>query len=385
MADIQKLEIENATLEEKLAELTGEPSPLSKLQQKKTEILDDTQKVKKWIDTLTLKKNQLTEQLETLRTEFEKLTKESEEVIAEKSELQAVVDSQEISPADVDRMNAERDQLSKSLEQFTEKNEALNNLNWGLEIEVQKKLDSVEKLSQSYNAKAFKLQMIPMSAPNSHGFNFELTISPNVKKAEDMTSIDLRGPVRTALINLKSRFKNEIIKCEDEFSNCREEFDKAVDMINEKIEELKIIEERIQVAQEKYEAAKEQSNAELDAMMSEIETLDREIRRVKVERSRGLFDYQKDLREQEIEHDNILRRYNETKDRMLKQANKVTEDINNFKRQLMRPLEELKMAVDRDYQMLQTEFDANIPHGVDERSQSADLADESFAGEFVDA
>ena len=44
----------------------------------------------------------------------------------EKSKLQHIVDTQEVSPADVDRMNAERDQLSRHIEDLSEKNQQLD-------------------------------------------------------------------------------------------------------------------------------------------------------------------------------------------------------------------------------------------------------------------
>ena len=62
---------------------------------------------------------------------------------AEKIQLQQTVDAQEISPADVDRMNSERDQLIKSLEVVSAKMDELNKDIWEREIGIQKKMDQV--------------------------------------------------------------------------------------------------------------------------------------------------------------------------------------------------------------------------------------------------
>ena len=61
----------------------------------------------------------------------------------EKINLQATVDAQEISPADVDRMNSERDQLVKSLEVVGNKLDEVNKDIWEKEIGIQKKMDQV--------------------------------------------------------------------------------------------------------------------------------------------------------------------------------------------------------------------------------------------------
>jgi kinetochore protein NDC80 len=70
-----------------------------------------------------------------------------DETQREKNELQEIVDSQELSPVDVDRMNAERDQLNKNLESFSEKIEEINKVIWEREIHCQKKGDEVSALA----------------------------------------------------------------------------------------------------------------------------------------------------------------------------------------------------------------------------------------------
>ena len=70
---------------------------------------------------------------------------------AEKLELQATVDAQEISPADVDRMNSERDQLIKSLEILSGKLDEINKEIWDKEIQIQKKMDHVITFNSNYS------------------------------------------------------------------------------------------------------------------------------------------------------------------------------------------------------------------------------------------
>jgi kinetochore protein NDC80 len=130
-----------------------------------------------------------------------------EEAKTERSQLQHIVDSQEISPADVDRMHAEREQLTKSLEQANEKNEFITKQIWEREIECQKKLDQVrcsmatylrqvEKLVLEFNSKAYRLELIPTTARFAEGENFEVILNGHATRADQMVSIDLRGIVK---------------------------------------------------------------------------------------------------------------------------------------------------------------------------------------------
>jgi len=61
----------------------------------------------------------------------------------EKNELQRQVDAQEISPIDVERMNLEREQLTRTLESSRTRGEQLAHSTWEAEMILQRTLDAV--------------------------------------------------------------------------------------------------------------------------------------------------------------------------------------------------------------------------------------------------
>jgi hypothetical protein len=78
-----------------------------------------------------------------LYTALYETDKELAQLTQERAQLQAIVDAQELSPADVDRMNAEREALKKNLDAVVAKAEQVNQMVWEKEIELQKKMDQV--------------------------------------------------------------------------------------------------------------------------------------------------------------------------------------------------------------------------------------------------
>lgn len=70
-------------------------------------------------------------------------------MLEEKKTLTHTVDSQEISPSDVDRMNAERDHLQKSIDALVGKQEEMSKNVWEKEVESGKSLDKVFKSVQN--------------------------------------------------------------------------------------------------------------------------------------------------------------------------------------------------------------------------------------------
>lgn len=191
-AEIARLEAEHAELAQVLGKMKSEPvlaegsgsecwwshagvscmrfflsrsqSPLVKYQEESRAYAEDIVKVQKWIESLSAKQVQITEQVLKLKQEsdvkgirevktsqhnmriYSNMPHTAAELAAAEKEmnaLQEVVDNQEISPADVDRMHAERDQLSAQLAQFTEKEDLLKHRLWENEVASQKKLDQV--------------------------------------------------------------------------------------------------------------------------------------------------------------------------------------------------------------------------------------------------
>ena len=123
---------------------------------------------------------------------------------AEKNALQATVDGQEISPSDVDRMNAERDQLAISLESINVKLDSINKTIWEKEIAIQKKMDNVEKIVQEYNSLLYKLGYVGSTAKPELGQELEFYMQATLP--QDMISIDLKNIVRVSLNKHKESF-----------------------------------------------------------------------------------------------------------------------------------------------------------------------------------
>lgn len=339
--DINELENENAQLQDELSKLQDEPTPLQVATKQKTSLLSDLEKIKKWSDTLNAKHAQLSDQIAKLKQEEHSRQIELDVIHKEKDELQDIVDNQEISPADVDRMNAERDQLTKTIDQLNDKNSEFEKNIWEKEISVQKKVDEVEKLTHDFNNKAYRLHLVPISAKNANGKNFDLQLNNHATRADQMVNIDLRGEIKSALLDLRSHLKNEIMQAQDQCIAIRESFDRLSESVNEKLDEVQQIDSRIKRCAEQCEIHREEAQAETRMKTEEMEKLDRELRRAKVDSTKSLFDAQKQAREIKIDYDNLVRRTNEQKEKVVKEMILALEQLIDFKQRITDQLSDL--------------------------------------------
>jgi hypothetical protein len=68
----------------------------------------------------------------------------------------------------------------------------------------------LEKVISEFNNRAYRLDLIPASAPNADGLNFEIRLDSNSIRADQMLSIDLRGPVKVRKYNFNKETDVEI-------------------------------------------------------------------------------------------------------------------------------------------------------------------------------
>jgi kinetochore protein NDC80 len=147
LAEAADLSQQVDSLDAEYQKLTKEEPPLAKAQREKGIYLSDIEKFKKFISHLTVKKQKFIESIERFEEDVGLIEKELGEFELQRAALQAQVDAQDICPEDIDRMNADKDQLIRTLESLNQNKEETSKIFWDRELQVQKRLDNVQMLS----------------------------------------------------------------------------------------------------------------------------------------------------------------------------------------------------------------------------------------------
>ena len=179
------------------------------MENQKNVYANDIEKFKQYISRVELKTTKLSEAMSHLEADVDATVKEMDEYEKSKLDLQAQVDAQPMSPEDIDRLNSEKEHLSKSLESLNETREELNKSVWDREMSLQKKIDVVEKTVQQYHTIGEQLGMIPLDAKNSSGINFEISLKMHETKAETIAPVDFKN-----VIKVKFKFVVDVIRCD---------------------------------------------------------------------------------------------------------------------------------------------------------------------------
>lgn len=177
----------------------------------------------------------------------------------QRASLQAQVDAQDIRPEDIDKMNDEKEILCKTIETLNQAKEEASKIFWDREVQVQKKLDAVEKLVQEYNYSCEKAGLIPIEAHSSQGIKFELTFNQHALRPDQMLDLDLKEHIQASLLKLRDGYNRTIHETQSAILELQETLDRVTEVINDKVEEVKSLEDRIRKLNHQYAEDKEVS------------------------------------------------------------------------------------------------------------------------------
>ncbi|KAJ2866902.1 kinetochore-associated Ndc80 complex subunit ndc80, partial [Coemansia asiatica] len=191
-----EIERQLANAKTELDALQSNESPLVQLERERVELISDKEKFESYIQRLEIKHQRMADFVANQRQQQDTAQVEQMALEKEKAEIQKVVDAQQISTEDVDRMNSERNQLLETLKNVQEKVQEATKTVWEKEIKLQRVLDDVETLVQDYSSKAHKLGLVGTrkSAINMESVKIKANGSNSSNSDGDVEMADENAP-----------------------------------------------------------------------------------------------------------------------------------------------------------------------------------------------
>ncbi|KAG5460508.1 MAG: hypothetical protein BJ554DRAFT_7436, partial [Olpidium bornovanus] len=287
----------------------------------------DHKKFKEYIHHLENRMAKLKEQNSRTKQELSSTASQIAQLRAEKAQVQAVVDAQELSPADVDRMTAEREELRNQIAAVSAHQVQASQAAWEKEIAVQRRLDAVDRLVAAYNRLMSTLRLecneefVTVSRPSGPAVVGDeddggmdtsrrlrvLKVNVHATRADAMVSLDLRNKIKRSrghIILLKSAangprrlatYKKPALQVlrekmatlahssQNEVISHREDLERLNDQIADKKDELASLQQRLDQAgiscTEQKKACTQiaaASNAQMKSMEDKLSVMKRE-------------------------------------------------------------------------------------------------------------
>ncbi|XP_018597475.1 kinetochore protein NDC80 homolog [Scleropages formosus] len=266
------------------AERLEKESQADRLMAKRTEKLKrqtDLQKLQSYRSNLESFKSSLETKAMGISEDLEAIDLQMETLRQEKERLQHILLNQKFSPADIERINRERNELQQTINSLTLSLEEAEQHMWNEEIALAKVKEEAEMELAEYHNLARKLKLIPTCAENACGRDFEIKIT---SECGPSTMAQYKVQILNPLHNMISEVEEEISILSNKKLSLEEAVEQVRSNITDKMNDLKDLKEQIgkldeQLEQDMQETAREEEKwaAEMKSMENHKKLLEKKV------------------------------------------------------------------------------------------------------------
>ncbi|PYI34065.1 HEC/Ndc80p family protein [Aspergillus indologenus CBS 114.80] len=372
--EMQVLEAENRALRDQIEELEKNAPDMAKLDKHFRILEDDKRKFEDYNQNVQGKIEKYENRIKFLEDELKKTEADLQAAEDERSGLQASVDQQGLTIQDIDRMNTERERLQKNLEDTVNRLEETHARVMAKEAEASKKLEDLEEVVKAYNTLGYQNSLIPSSAVNAKGDEYELSLNVNESNfsssqigglpnrispegdrllAEPFTgyhpahllNLDLRGAVRGNLQTLRKDINERRKRAIDDDMERRNLLDNIKEAMDEKRSEVEALEHKRRAAEEEFERLKEITTTQKLASDAQIEKMEKELAKMRATLSESVQLMEQREMNTNIEYEQLTLRANSLREELHTNVESMLNDVIRFKVHVQKGLEDYESFV----------------------------------------
>jgi len=266
-------------------------------------------------------------------------------------------------------MNTERERLTKSHEDALVALDEVNKKVLEKEAETARKLEDLEVVVKRYNSLGYQMSLIPSTAVNARGADYELSLNTSADNFSASTSrrrngspesdrlladsnvgyspihllnLDLRGAVRNAFISLRKEINERRKAAADADLNARDFLDNISEALHEKNTEIDNLNYRVNEASRLYASLKESNNTTHTQQTSAIEKLEKELARMREGLERGVVELEQREMESQVAWESMREEASRVREELHSGIERCLEDVIRFKVHVQKGLEEFE-------------------------------------------
>lgn len=314
--EMQMSEAEHAALSKQIEEAERGAPDLAKLEKHFQILEDDKRKFEEYNASVEGKLAKYEARIKFLTEEIDRTEAELREAEQEKCNLQESVDRQGITIQDIDHMNTERERLQKMREATAIRLEEVKKRTLEQEIEASRALEDLERVVEKYNSLCYQIGLIPSTASNAKGEDFELCLStssaPSFSSSQlgttsqqhggggansssdrlledqntgyhpaQLLQLDLRGAVKAKFLSLRKEINERRTIAMDADMKNHELLDSIKEAIDDKKGEVETLQHRVRAAEEEFERTKEITSTQKVKSDAQIEKMEKELAKMR--------------------------------------------------------------------------------------------------------
>ncbi|NXL75681.1 NDC80 protein, partial [Leptocoma aspasia] len=353
---MESLAAENKRLQEEIARLEkekeSEPDRRVTLRNVKSSLQADVQKYQAYLANLESHIAILDQKLQSVNDEVETAEMEVEAMKQENARLRHVLDNQKYSAADIERLNHEKNELQQTINKLTKELEAEEHQLWNEELKYARNKESIEMQLAEYHKLARKLKLIPVSAENSKGHDFEIQFNP---EAGPNCLVKYRTQIKAPLMEIINETEEEISKATQRKMTLEDTLEQVSVMLEDKKRNVKMLTEEAEKLDDLYQQKLKEIEEEEQKCANELESLKKHKELLESGVYEGLSEATNELHDLQRQYQVVLQTTTEEKRKIGANLSRLIETVATHIASIVKYLDEQNAKIYRDYEEFMSE------------------------------
>ncbi|NXD20601.1 NDC80 protein, partial [Spelaeornis formosus] len=353
---MESLAAENKRLQEEIARLEkekeSEPDRRVTLRNVKLSLQADVQKYQAYLANLESHIAILDQKLESVNDEVETAEIEVEATKQENARLRHILDNQKYSAADIERINHERNELQQTINKLTKEVEAEEHQLWNEELKYARNKEAIEIQLAEYHKLARKLKLIPVSAENSKGYDFEIQFNP---EAGPNCLVKYRAQIKAPLMKIINETEEEISKATQRKMTLEDTLEQVNVMLEDKKRSVKMLTEEAEKLDDVYQQKLKEIEEEEQKCANELESLKKHKQLLESGVYDGLSEATNELHDLQRQYQVVLQTTTEEKRKIDAKLSRLVEIVATHIASIVKYLDEQNVKIYRDYEEFMSE------------------------------
>ncbi|NWS95733.1 NDC80 protein, partial [Mionectes macconnelli] len=353
---IESLAADNKRLQEEIARLEkekeSEPDRRVTLRNVKSSLQADVQKYQAYLANLESHIAILDQKMESVTDEVESTKLEVEAMKQENARLQHIFDNQKYSVADIERINHERNELQQTIKKLTKEVEAEEHQLWNEELKYARNKEAIEIQLAEYHKLARKLKLIPVSAENSKGRDFEIQFNP---EEGPNCLAKYRAQIKAPLMEIINQTEEDIRKATERKMSLEDTFEQVNAMVADAKSSVKMLTEEAEKLDDLYHQKLKEVEEEEEKCANELELLKKHKQLLESGVNEGLSEATNELHDLQRQYQIVVQTTTEESRKAGDNLSRLLEVIGTHVVSVGKYLDEQNMKIERDYEEFMSE------------------------------
>ncbi|CAH2218786.1 kinetochore NDC80 homolog [Pelobates cultripes] len=350
-SNLDSLQAEYRRLTEEIERLEkekeNEPDRLASMRKLRGSLQADIQKYQNYLTEIESHSTFLDQRVAGISEELDATELESEAIKQENLRLKTILENQKYSVADIERIKYEENELQQTITKLTKDLDEEKQHLWNEELKYGKVKETLETHLTEYHKLARKARLIPMTAENANGYDFQIQCNLD---SEQGSLTHYRNKINVPLVEILSQSEGQITSATNKKMEVENMIEQVSTVIEEKKNDVKIHKDEAQKLEELYQQKLEEIDDDEKKWISEIESLEKHRQLLESGVNKSLDEAMKELQKVQQELQLVEHQAEEEMRQVGSKLVRVVNAVANHMAVIEKHLEEKRLKVEKEYE-----------------------------------